>query len=138
MEFEYWNLQADAYLNLSLHLYNEDGIMVFDAAPVHEPLRQAHPLPAGLFRDICRVPGDLLNDGMHSVTLLVVQDQGTVLYSQDDILVFDIHDTVEMRGAWYGKWQGVVRPTLDWSTELLEGYILPVAQLTVEDVKLMQ
>jgi lipopolysaccharide transport system ATP-binding protein len=65
------------------------------------------------------VPGDLLNDGMYRVLLLVVKDQGIVLYRHDDILIFNVADSVERRGEWHGKWTGAVRPMLEWETEYL-------------------
>lgn len=125
IECEYWNLQPGAHLNLSLHVFNEQGIRVFNTAPVHEPVWHGRPFPAGLFRSVCRVPGDLLNDGMHTVELLVVKDQGLIVYSRDDVLIFDVRDAVERRSAWFGKWPGVVRPDLDWSTELVERHPSP-------------
>lgn len=119
MEFEYWNLQPNAYLNLSLHVYTEDGVMAFNAVPVHEPRWSGRPFPAGLFRSVCRVPGDLLNDGMHRVELLIVKNEGVVIYRQDDVLVFDVRDSIEMRGGWHGRWSGATRPNLEWNTEYL-------------------
>lgn len=115
-ELEYWNLQPGASLNLSLHLFNDQGVLVFNAGPLEEP----HPLPAGLFRDVCRVPGDLLNDGRYKIELLVVQDQGKVLHRFADLLTFDVLDTPELRGSWYGRWPGVVRLPLPWSTEAID------------------
>jgi lipopolysaccharide transport system ATP-binding protein len=120
LEFEYWNLRPGAYLNLSLHLYNEQGIIVFNAVPTHEPIWQGRPYPQGLFRDVCYIPGDLLNDGMYRVELLIVQNDADVIYRHDDVVVFDVHDDVETRGAWYGKVVGAVRPVLEWSTELVQ------------------
>ena len=120
MELEYWNLQPGAHLNLSLHVYNEQGTLVFNAVPFVEPTWGARPRPAGLFRDVCRVPGDLLNDGVYRIELLVVEDDTRVVYRHDDLLIFDVQDAVELRGAWHGKWPGAVRPVLEWRTELLE------------------
>ena len=121
IEFHYWNLKPDAYLNLSLHLINEKEITVFNTGPVREPLWHGRPFPTGLFRSVCRVYKNLLNDGTYRVLLLVVENQNTVIYRYDDILVFDVQDVPDLRGAWYGKWPGVVRPILEWSTEFLEG-----------------
>jgi lipopolysaccharide transport system ATP-binding protein len=118
LEFEYWNLVPSASLNLSLHVYNDLGILVFNALPVAEPQWQGHPFPVGLFRDVCEVPGDLLNDGGYRVELLVVHD-ATVVYRHDDVLMFDVDDSVELRDGWFGRWPGVVRPVLPWRTELL-------------------
>jgi len=92
MEFDYWNLKSDTSLNLSLHLYNEQGIIVLNTFPVVEPNWFGKSQPAGLYRSTVHIPGDLLNDGLHRVTLLVVQDQAHVLYRHEDILVFDVQD----------------------------------------------
>jgi lipopolysaccharide transport system ATP-binding protein len=120
LEFEYWNLQPDARLNLSLHIYNEHGIIAFNAVPLNEPNWMGRSFPVGLFHDTCRIPGDLLNDGVHRVELLIVQDDATVIYRMDDVLVFDVQDAAELRGTWYGRFVGAVRPLLDWRTELLQ------------------
>lgn len=119
LEFAYWNLQAGAHLNISLHVYNEQGIMVFNAVPVNEPHWLGRAFPVGLFRDVCYIPGNLLNDGIYRVELLIVKDDTIIIYHQDDILVFEVQDTLDMRGAWYGKWSGAVRPIFKWRTELI-------------------
>jgi lipopolysaccharide transport system ATP-binding protein len=119
MEFEYWNLIPNTYLSLSIRVYNEQGIMVFNTAPIHEPVWHGRPFPAGLFCSKCFVPGDLLNDGIHTVELLMVKDQGVVLFRQENLLTFEVRDEVERRGDWYGRWAGTVRPDLRWMTEFL-------------------
>jgi lipopolysaccharide transport system ATP-binding protein len=123
MEFEYWNLKPSSRLNLSLHVYTEDGVMAFNAVPIHERTWNGKPFPIGLFRSVCHVPGDLLNDGMHRVELLVVKNEGEVIYRHDEALVFDVRDSVEMRGNWHGRWSGATRPNLEWTTEHLHSMI---------------
>ena len=121
LEFEFVNLVPGSYLNLSLHLFNEEGVAVFNTFPVDQGRWQGKPFPVGLFRSAVHVPGDLLNTGTHRVLLLVVKDQGVVIYRHDDILLFDVADDPGRRGAWYGNWTGAVRPNLKWETEWLEG-----------------
>ena len=48
IDFEYCILQADACLNLSLHIYNEEGNIVFNAGPINETRWQGKPFPPGL------------------------------------------------------------------------------------------
>ena len=36
-----------------------------------------------------------------------------------DVLAFEVRDSVDLRGEWYGRWPGVVRPQLAWETELV-------------------
>ena len=120
MEFEYWNLAPGAQLSLSLVLYNDEGIALFNTLPIDEPVWHGKPFPAGLFRSACYVPGDLLNDGTYRVQLYVVQDQSVAIFRADDILVFDVLEAAEMRSGWYGKMMGAIRPLLEWRTELIE------------------
>ncbi len=117
IEFDYWNMRAGARLNLSLHIYNEQGIMVFNALPMEERVWQGRPFPLGLFRDACHVPANLLNDGVHRVELMVVEDSTRVIHQMEDVLVFEVRDIAEGRDGWYGQWAGAVRPRLGWETE---------------------
>jgi homopolymeric O-antigen transport system ATP-binding protein len=120
IEFECWNLVPGACLNLSLVLYNDEGVALFNTGPTNEPVWHGKPFPAGLFRSQCYVPGDLMNEGTHRVQLHVVQDQSVVVFRADDVLVFDIIDSAELRTAWYGKVIGAVRPSLQWRTEMVD------------------
>ena len=110
LEFEYWNLREGAQLSLTLHLANEDGVLVFSAGPVGEQQWAGRPLPRGLFRDTCLIPGDLLNDGLHRVELLVVDRDTELVHRERDVLVFEVRDSPDLRGRWFGKWKGAVRP----------------------------
>lgn len=120
LEFEYWNLVPDTVLNLSVFLYNEQGINVLNTGPIHEPVWHGRPFPAGLFRSVCRIPGDFLNDGTYGVTVMVVKDQSAEVFTYESLLTFEVCDTPETRSGWYGKWPGMVRPNFDWTTELIE------------------
>ncbi|MBA2671432.1 MAG: hypothetical protein H0U67_13760 [Gemmatimonadetes bacterium] len=120
VEFEYWTLRPGLRLNLSLHLFNEQGVLIFNTTSVHEPVWHGKPFPEGLFRSVCSVPGDLLNDGLHRLEILVVRDEGTVLYRSEDILIFDVQNVVEQTTGWHGRWPGAVHPRLPWRTELVE------------------
>jgi hypothetical protein len=65
------------------------------------------------------VPGDLLNSGIHQVSLYVDRNDRSIL-QHDDALIFDVQDSIELRHGWHGKWVGVVRPMLEWTGELVE------------------
>ena len=119
LDFEFWNLEPDAYLNLSLIVLNEEGVQLFNTGPIFESKWNGRPFPVGLFRSTCFVPGDLLNDGLYRVQLLIVKDRSVIIFKYDDALVFEVHEAIELRKDWYGKWPGVMRPNLEWSTELI-------------------
>ena len=63
---------------------------------------------------MCEIPGDLMNAGVHSISVLLVQDGSSVLVRQDEAVVFEIFEPGERTGAWFGKLAGAVRPRLAW------------------------
>jgi len=121
LEFDYWNLQPDALLNLSIHLVNAYGVTVFNTTTSTDPNWHGKPFPTGLFRSTCRIPGLLLNEGSYRVVLLVVENEGVVIHRMDDVVSFEVQDSPELRGNWYGRWEGVIHPQLSWNTQLMDG-----------------
>ena len=119
IEFEYWRTDPTARLLPSLHLINEQWVTVFNVGPLDQlPWRDRQEGPT-LIRDVCRVPANLLNNGLHRVAFALFRAHELVFWL-DDAVVFDVRDNTEMRSA-YGKWEGVVRPRLDWQTANIEG-----------------
>jgi lipopolysaccharide transport system ATP-binding protein len=112
MEFEYWNAIPGAELNISLYLNNLEGTCVFnsDSSP--------RVYPVGIIREACSIPGDLLNDGTYRISIMIVKDRFHGIYKLDDVLVFDVQDA-ERECDYYGKWEGMVRPKLDWTSEFI-------------------
>jgi lipopolysaccharide transport system ATP-binding protein len=115
IEIDYWNLRDGARLGLSVNVYNAEGVLLFSAGPSHESIYGGRPVPCGLMRDCCHVPGDLLNDGAHRVELYVMRG-ADVIFHDADFLSFTVADSPELRGDWFGKWSGAVRPNLRWVT----------------------
>jgi lipopolysaccharide transport system ATP-binding protein len=121
IEIEYWNLHPGIYVSIDLQLYNEQDILVFDVGPDHEQEQMGPPRPAGLYRTRCHVPGDLLNARTHRVVVNLVREPGKLVHEEWDVLVFEISEAVESRqSGWYEEWEGVVRPKLDWNTEMVD------------------
>ncbi|MEJ7842713.1 MAG: ABC transporter ATP-binding protein [Rubrobacter sp.] len=118
LDLEFRNLRPSGRLALSIALYNEQGICVFTSGTGVDRERHDLGVPAGDYRNVCRVPGDLLNDGMYSVSVYIDRNERTVL-QDDETLVFDVRDAIEARHGWHGKWVGAVRPMLEWSTEFV-------------------
>jgi lipopolysaccharide transport system ATP-binding protein len=120
LDFEFWNLKPNAFLNLSVTVYNEDEIVVFSSGPIREVGWHGKAFPVGLFRSYCEVPGALLNSGRYRADLYVVKDQSVPIFIYRNALTFELNDSPETRGPLHGKISGVIRPILDWHTDLLE------------------
>jgi lipopolysaccharide transport system ATP-binding protein len=77
----------------------------------------------GRYISTCKIPGDFLNDGRHSVIVKVVDSKKT--YFQEEACSFDVDDSKDpegARGLWTmgtrGRWpEAVVRPKLEWDVK---------------------
>jgi len=118
IEIQYWNFIPNTELNLSIAVHNQEGICVFSSNSTGE-MGHGKPLATGFFRTQCHIPGNILNGSMYRVSLLVMKDSSILVHRETDALVFEMHDDVQNKNGWYGKWQGVIRPKLQWSTERL-------------------
>ena len=113
LEFDCWNNDPDAHVTVSMAVYNGQDFLLFDVCPPLDPEWREHPSPTGLLRTTCHIPGDLLNDGLHRVSLTVLRDHQPVI-REPEALVFTVQDTTDERDGWYGHWPGAVRPAFRW------------------------
>ncbi|HEY1803092.1 MAG TPA: ABC transporter ATP-binding protein [Terracidiphilus sp.] len=119
VEFQYWKLAAHTSLDLAAEVFNEHGVNVFTAAKIAEP-----PAPAGLLRSSFTVPGDLMNNGTYRIHLTVLLGGLTEVAYWEDVIAFEVHDAAsELRGFYHDHWPGVVRPNLNWNTELIDSTV---------------
>jgi lipopolysaccharide transport system ATP-binding protein len=119
LEFELWNKRPESNFDLSIQLFNEQGILVFDTGRGTQSALYDSSVPANPTRRVCRIPGDLLNDGRYRVDLFVSRG-GQTIYHHPDLLLFDILDSSDRRGDWYGPWPGITRPIVEWHSEVIE------------------
>lgn len=114
VEFEYWTLVPRVSLDLSVDIYNEHEIHVFNTFMLGE-------FPPGLLRSWFLVPGDLLNSGTYRIELTVYLAGGAAVFHWGESLRLDVHDTASgLRGLYHDTWPGAVRPNLAWQTDILE------------------
>ncbi len=109
MEFQFWNFEADALLNFSVVLYNNQDVCIFNTGST------ASVYSRGLVKGAFLIPGNFLNDAIYRVRLLIVKDMSIPLIDLENVATFEVHDT-ERQGKWYGKWEGAVRPHFQWIT----------------------
>lgn len=114
VEWEYEVGTDGAIDQACMQLHDNDGLLIFDQAPWARP----RPIKRGRYRTRCVIPGYLLNDGRYVVSFRFTLSGATVL-DLPGSLAIDILDSGEARFGWYGKWPGLLRPRLEWSTERL-------------------
>jgi len=104
IRFEFWYDVAEAGdLIAGIQLFNYTGEMIFDLASERQVFEK------GLIAAECLIPGNFLNDGSYSVSIVFVRNATIRLYYLEACLSFDVEDYRE-NGSWYGKWAGMVRP----------------------------
>jgi lipopolysaccharide transport system ATP-binding protein len=106
--FEFWNYIEGKEINLSLHIYTIAEECIFNVGT------PALKLSKGLHKGKCRIPADLLNDGIYSVSMMIVGDRSYPLYNYQNAVSFEVHEDRDASG-WHGKWPGFVRPKLDFT-----------------------
>lgn len=123
VDVEYWVTQEGAPIFVSLWLRDRVGTDVLASGNARSMSLtddgwSGRPHPRGLYRSRCRIPGNFLNDGRYSVTVILGKlPSMEPVVLEEDVLVFDVTDTGVMRKEWYGGWIGTVRPRLAWYTE---------------------
>jgi lipopolysaccharide transport system ATP-binding protein len=112
VNWRYRNLRPGAIIDISLMLYDQQGLLLFDAGSWDPPL----PLSAGIYRSSCMIPGNLLNNAEYSITL-IFRNQNEVVLELARVLQFEVLDSEDGRHGWFGKWHGILRPRFPWKTE---------------------
>ena len=113
LRFEFWNMMDRANLNLSMHLNSLTGECIINVGT------QSRSYGKGLIAGECTIPGYFLNDGSYTISVMIVKDTVTPLYTMEEGITFDVEDYREGI-AWYGKWPGYVRPQFPFEMGMLE------------------
>ena len=124
IEIDYVNYATDLPLGVSIHLLDKMGVEVLASANFHSAnlIRDnwfGKGFPKGIYRTVCTIPANFLNEGRYSIRVALVSNISNIELLTGEIIGFNTHDTGEMRKEYTGYWLGVVRPKLAWQTELL-------------------
>lgn len=121
LEMEYEVLKPGHKLMASFELWNEEGICLIDSVE-YDPAWRGRVRPVGRYRATAWIPGNYLAEGTFFLSVFVeTLDPHTKQIREHQIVAFSVVDTCEgdsARGDFAGRLKGVVRPLLDWNTEL--------------------
>jgi lipopolysaccharide transport system ATP-binding protein len=122
VEMEYEVLQSGKVLLPNIHFFNGEGVYVFGAQDLDPDWRQ-RPRPTGRYISTVWLPGNFLSDGTMVVNVaLNTMDPIIVQFHETNAVAFHVVDSFEgdsARGDWPGKFRGVVRPMLKWTTQVI-------------------
>ncbi len=121
IEMDYSVLQTGHILVPNFHFYNEEGVCVFVVRDL-DPRWTQQPRPMGDYVSRVQVPGNYLSEGTLVVgAALTTYVPFQVHFFERDAIAFQVIDSLEgnsARGDFTGLMPGVVRPMLNWSTQL--------------------
>lgn len=126
IEVDFWNLETESRRLFSVHLTNSMGITVLTTSNMPSACIEPDPwfekkFSKGIFRTACTIPGMLLNEGTHSISVFInVSGAYDNIVIAKEVLSFSIIDGGSMRKEYTGPWAGVIRPRLAWRTAQIE------------------
>ena len=123
VEVEYRNFLPGARIYTSIHLHEKSGVAVLSSANLPSLNLgvdgwHGKPQPAGLYRSVCTIPPNLLNETRYSVSVFIVANMERHEVVAHHVITFQTYDGNPHR-EYNGIVMGVVRPRLDWRTEFL-------------------
>jgi lipopolysaccharide transport system ATP-binding protein len=122
IEVEFWALDSRYPFLPIILLHNDDGTCVLESAANHDPAFAGKSRKKGIYRSVCRIPGDFLNEGMfHVDVLLRVLVPRRYFVRESNLLAFRVQDSgsgLSVKGDYPKAWSGVVAPILPWETDV--------------------
>lgn len=118
-EIDYYLNKPGLLIDITLLLYNDEGVLVLGGTTLKESDWHGKPFNKGNYNSKCKIPGNLLNAGNYSITILVVEKQNVIIYKHENLIAFNIMDSIESRDKYFGKRPGVVRPELNWRSKFI-------------------
>ncbi len=119
VEVRYLVAKPGTVAHVTLHFYNQQGLVLFTAGSCSAAGWFMKAQAAGLYEAVCHVPAHVMNSGYHSIAVLLVEEGGRVTYQQPAVVGFDVVDAALREGGYMGREPGVVQLKLDWDVKPL-------------------
>jgi lipopolysaccharide transport system ATP-binding protein len=120
IEIEYEVLKPGFVLNPHLFVYNDEGLRILTAADA-DPRWQSTPRDPGSYVSTGWIPGNFLAEGTLVVGVSLRSEKPQrVHFSEQDVIAFQVTEQPGpdlARVDYPGRFPGVVRPYLEWSTQ---------------------
>lgn len=109
VEISFFNEPHDLHVTLVLHADNGEPLFSFSHKSQGIKLRQ------GLNYLICSFPKGFLNIGNYFLSLYVIQNSRSSIFSESNIASFHVQEGQREIGRWMGKEPGFIKPAFSWS-----------------------
>jgi lipopolysaccharide transport system ATP-binding protein len=104
-------------LSVTFHLFDSQGILVFESMDSDMPEWRGKVRDPGLYRAVCNIPGRLLRTGRYFITVCAFIPWVKIIEEHERVLAFHISETgCKMKTTR----RGVIAPQLKWNIEYSE------------------
>jgi len=103
-------VKVSVELHFEIHLFSKEGILIFEVTSQPENYSE------GGYREICEIPGGLLNTGEFYFDIMIVKNHNQPILKLEEVLYFEIEES-KREIEFYGNWPGILRPELQWIKE---------------------
>ncbi len=113
-EFGFYILfEEEKNINITFHLTDEYESLVFVGSTALT--NREFILSKGYVKAICQIPENLLNTGKFSISkFLIVKGISEVLYEHNDLLTFEVSNSLADKYGRHSKIDGLLKPRLNW------------------------
>ncbi len=112
-------LEGEMALCHSIALVNNEEVVAFVTMSSSDEYYKKK-LPKGVYSTVCRIPGHLLNSGNYWLSTNIADESHNVLLETDRQISFEVFDDGLDRAGYFGAWNGLFRPVLQWKTSVNE------------------
>jgi lipopolysaccharide transport system ATP-binding protein len=111
IEIGFDNFKQNTNLDCTIYLTNSDGVIIFESGHIFSSNRDSR---IGFYHLTGSIPGHLLNAGRYFLNVVFGMDQRYILLRVDEVVSFDVENTLTGRGLNMGVAPGIIRPLLPW------------------------
>ncbi len=104
-------------INITFHLHDEFDNIVFVGSTALTNLE--YKSKKGLTTAFCRIPENLLNSGKYTINkFFILKGISNVIYEHNDLLTFEVTNSMLDKHGLAGKIDGMIKPKLDWEVNI--------------------
>ena len=107
-----------SYVGLTAIVYTDEEDCVFSSINNTDAKSYNHLVKSGIYKSTCTIPSNFLNNGIFLLSINIFGTNFSDSHMIQNVLKFEVLDGSALRGNYYGDYDGVVRPKLQWSTTI--------------------
>jgi lipopolysaccharide transport system ATP-binding protein len=117
LQYDFQVLEEGLNVCTSIHLFDKHGIWVLCGGT------RSRILKPGIYQHSCVFPANFLNDGMYTVSIILITEVTRLDVHIRDAISFVVHET-KAREEYLGVVAGCVRPKLEWMEKSLNNSVV--------------